>query len=232
MKGRAIMIIRDLMSLLSGQLDQMAQAGVFARLVALLFVITFCLAVHEFAHALAAKKLGDHTAFNHGRLTLNPIKHFDPIGTTMILLVGFGYAKPVPVNPRNLEYRRFKHRGQQKCMAIVAAAGPLSNFILAAVFWGLSHVTLRLMLNSMFAGGEITEPNLYFWMLDVFCRTVMSFNIGLGIFNLLPIPPLDGSRILDLFLPIRASLWMSRNERYFRYALMGLLFLLFLFTRF
>jgi len=220
------MFIRDVIALLQGGLEPIIQAQLFARVVGLLFVISFCLAVHEFAHAFAAKKLGDNTAYNHGRLTLNPIKHFDPIGTTMILLAGFGYAKPVPVNPRNLEYRRFKHRGQQKCMAIIAAAGPVSNFVVAAMFWGLTQLARQLWIGSLFAGGEIVDPNLWFVMFYVFSQTVMSLNIGLGIFNLLPIPPLDGSRILDLFLPLRASLWMSRNEQIFRWGLMGLLALL------
>jgi len=183
-------------------------------LAARVFVIIFCLSVHEYAHAWAAKKLGDNTAWMHGRLTLNPAKHLDLIGTLMIFVVGFGYAKPVPVNPRN-----FKNRNYKKGMALVAAAGPLSNLIMALLFYGLSYLTLL-----------IQSPDVYF-IVATFAHSIVSLNITLALFNLLPIPPLDGSRILDLFLPPKASMFIARNERYFLYGLYAVLFVLFIVSR-
>ncbi|MCL1952905.1 MAG: site-2 protease family protein, partial [Oscillospiraceae bacterium] len=118
-----------LIGMLKGDMSAMDMSGLMVEFAATAAVVLLCLPVHECAHAWTAKKLGDDTAWMHGRLTLNPSKHLDLFGTLMILVVGFGYAKPVPVNPRNFKNGKYK-RG----MALTAAAGPLSNLILAVIF--------------------------------------------------------------------------------------------------
>jgi len=142
--------------------------------------LIFALCFHEFSHGYIAYICGDDTAFQMGRLTLNPLKHLDPIGTLMILFIGFGYAKPVPVNPYNLNNPR-------KDMIKVAAAGPISNFLLA--FIGvLVSIILKLYT-------EIDNENLSLFF-NYFCM----INIYLGLFNLLPIYPLDGGQIFGNFI--------------------------------
>ena len=144
-------------------------------------------AIHEFAHAFMAYRLGDSTAKDLGRLTLNPIKHLDVLGTLMVFLVGFGWAKPVPVNPNNL-------RGGRKGMALVAVVGPLSNLALAGVVAFIWRV-------SGFAGGEIVANILLVFIF---------LNIALLFFNLIPIPPLDGYRVLLGILPEGLALQWAR----------------------
>jgi len=134
------------------------------------------LTVHEFCHAMAAYKLGDSTAKDQGRITFNPIKHIDPIGFLFIIFAGFGWAKPVQFNPENL-------RNLRRDKAIIAVAGPLSNLVLALVFIGI----LRLWREN-----SIPLPSEALFMV-VFRAAII--NIGLFVFNLLPIPPLDGSHI-------------------------------------
>ena len=141
--------------------------------------LIFALCFHEFAHGYIAFLNGDDTAYQMGRLTLNPLKHLDPIGTLMILFIGFGYAKPVPVNPYNLNNPR-------KDMIKVAAAGPISNFLLAFIgVFGLIFLSYVNLLNENTA--------LFF---NYFCF----INIYLGLFNLLPIYPLDGGQIFGNFI--------------------------------
>ncbi len=141
--------------------------------------LTFALCIHEFAHGYVAYINGDDTAYRMGRLTLNPLKHLDPFGTAMILFIGFGYAKPVPVNPSNLNNPRMD-------IIKVAAAGPISNFLLA--FIAVLIYTLLLKLG-------ILQQN-YETFLGYFIR----INIILGLFNLLPIYPLDGGQIFGNFI--------------------------------
>jgi len=155
--------------------------------------------VHEFAHALAAYRLGDGTAKLFGRLTLNPIVHFDPLGGILLAVTfigsggsfGFGWAKPTPVNPQNLEGG---HRGE----AIVAAAGPMSNLVLAAA----AALPLRYLLANPALASDIPM------VLEVLYLFVV-INLVLMVFNLIPIPPLDGSKVLFALLPPRLA-WQYR----------------------
>ena len=160
--------------------------------------------VHEFSHALAAYRLGDGTAKLFGRLTLNPVAHFDPLGGILLAVsfigagFGFGWAKPTPVNPNNLAGGRFGE-------AMVAAAGPISNLILAIIV----ALPLRYIL---------ADPNLFAAVPDL-VLTIMSLfvfiNLVLMIFNLLPIPPLDGSKVLFAFLsPQQSYRWRPLLEQY------------------
>ena len=165
-----------------------------------LIAITF----HEFAHGYAAYKLGDDTAKRQGRLSLNPFAHLDPIGTLMLLVAGFGWGKPVEVDPRNYTRKISMEKGE----AIVSAAGPLMNFLLALVF------TLIYCAIYKFAGISFissTVGNVIMLLIS----TTISINIGLGVFNLIPLPPLDGSKIIMPFLPYKAKQFFMNNEQYF-----------------
>ena len=158
---------------------------------AVLFLI--CMPSHEFAHAYAAYKLGDPTAKYQGRLTLNPLKHLDIWGMLMILVIGVGYAKPVPVNMLNFKDRK-------KDMALVAFAGPLMNLLCGIVF-----VFLNVLTVVIFAKVNIFTELAFniFNILTYVFSTIANISISLAIFNLIPIPPFDGSRILGYFLPDR-----------------------------
>ena len=165
-----------------------------------LIAITF----HEFAHGYAAYKLGDNTAKNQGRLSLNPLDHLDPVGTLMLLVAGFGWGKPVEVNPRNYTRKMSMEKGQ----AIVSFAGPLMNFILAIVF------TLIYCAIYKFAGISFMTSTVGGIIMLLISSTI-SINIGLGVFNLIPLPPLDGSKIIMPFLPYKAKQFFINNEQIF-----------------
>ena len=167
-------------------------AGVFASL----FVVFCTLPFHEYAHALVATKLGDQTARLSGRLSLKPMRHIDPLGALMIVLVGFGYAKPVPVNPRNF-------KNPKVGMALTALAGPGANLVMAIVFLLLKNIILLFPTSN-----PIVLALAYFFIFAA------SINIGLAVFNLLPIPPLDGSRILQLIIPSKYYFKFLQYERY------------------
>jgi len=162
-------------------------------------VLLIAFPVHELSHALVAQKLGDPTAKNMGRLTLNPIKHLDPIGTVCLILTGFGWAKPVPINPFN-----FKNR--KGGMALTALAGPLSNLV-------LGFISLFLLLKLPL---PVIAANLLYFSAVI--------NISLCIFNIIPVNPLDGSRILAFFLPDRIEAFLYRYERFIMIGLFLLLF--------
>ena len=174
------------------------------------FVVFCTLPIHEYAHALVATKLGDDTPRLSGRLTLNPMAHIDILGAAMILLVGFGYAKPVPINPR-----RFKHYKRDLC--IVSLAGPFSNLLLA--FFGTLVYYLFLIFLPISA--KVSIPGKV-WL--SFCFSFIMANTSLCVFNLLPIPPLDGSRILSAALPGKIAYYYLKYERYIMLAMFVLLY--------
>ena len=173
-----------------------------------LAVVFLTLPIHEFAHGFVASRLGDPTPRYQGRLTLNPFAHIDYIGALCILLFGFGWAKPVGVNPR---YFKNEKRG----MALVALAGPLSNILMATVF-----LFLRNLLGAAFVAGFSFEAVVFIYM---FLGFLAQINVYLAVFNLIPIPPLDGSKILFAFLPSKYYFKMMQYERYVFIVLMVLL---------
>ena len=175
--------------------------------------ILIALSGHELAHGWMAYRLGDPTARNLGRLTLNPLKHLDPMGTLSMVLFGFGWARPVPVNPRYFKNNR-------RDFALTALAGPMANFIMGFIGLLLAHIVALLF--------ETMTPKTNFgygvWqavfsMAHAFCI----INLSLGVFNLIPVPPLDGSRIFLVWLPPKYYFGVMKYERYIQLGLMILL---------
>lgn len=169
-------------------------------------VVLIAIPFHEAAHALVSHWLGDDTALRAGRLSLNPMRHFDPLGALCMLIGGVGWARPVGINPRN-------YRNPKVGMAFSAAAGPVSNFLLA---W-LSMILYKVVLYSGLAGR--VSP------LAMFLYDMVVMNLSLAVFNLIPVPPFDGSRIVLLFLPERLYFKAMRYERYIMLAVLVLVFL-------
>ena len=176
-------------------------ATLFA-LPAVLVAITF----HEYAHAWVADRLGDETPRMQGRLTLNPLAHLDPVGSILLVFAGFGWGKPVEIEPRNFN----RDVSVQKGEALVSVAGPVMNFILAIVF------ALVLGAVYLFAPATFLETTVGYaiWLLLQECVLI---NIGLGVFNLLPLPPLDGSKIFINLFPYSARRWLIEHEMWFYY---------------
>ena len=188
-------------------LDSMSIEGILYMMFAYGVILLLVMPVHEFAHGYVAHLCGDDTAKWHGRLTLNPLKHLDLWGSLMMVAVGIGYAKPVPVVTRNL--RNFK-----RDMVLVALAGPLSNLLMALLSAGIFRVCWLF----------VEDANVLYWLWMVLINIIASVNISLMVFNLLPIPPLDGSRLWSSLLPGR---WFYTLERYSGYITAGLFVLLF-----
>lgn len=169
------------------------------------FVVFCCMPIHEFSHVFVANKLGDPTGKNAGRMTLNPLKHLSPIGTLMIFLFGIGYANPAPVNPN-------KFKNAKGGMALTALAGPVSNLLLAFV-----SMFMFVLLGTKSLNPALNAVSLFFYYSAY-------INVTLAVFNLLPIPPLDGSKILAAVLPDKAYYKYMMYERYVMIALMVMLF--------
>ena len=169
-------------------------------------IIAIC--VHESSHALSALWLGDDTAKRAGRISLNPLHHLDVVGFILMVFVHFGWAKPVPINP----YRMTKVKNPKVGMALTAAAGPLSNVILAFLFGFVYAIGVYLFRQGVYAGRMGNKSPLYF--LCLLLRCCFELNACLAVFNLIPISPLDGSKILAIFLPDKAHSWLMRWERY------------------
>ncbi|MBQ8321639.1 MAG: site-2 protease family protein [Clostridia bacterium] len=188
----------------------------FRTLILTAMAVLITLSIHEYSHAYAAYKLGDDTAKNLGRLSLNPIKHLDPIGALCMLFFHVGWAKPVPINSRNF-------KNPKRDFALSALAGPLSNLILAFFSMGLYLFSLVALTKA-----NIDAESLGFSVaqnLLIFLYIFQSVNVGLGVFNLLPIPPFDGSRLLNVIFPPKIYFGIMKYERYIYYGVLGWLLL-------
>ncbi len=184
-------------------------------------VILISLSTHEAAHGYIAYKMGDPTAYNFGRVTLNPLRHIDPMGSLCMLIFGYGWAKPVPINARNF-------KNPKRGMAFSAIAGPISNILLGIIGTVLYSVTTFFTVYFFF---NIMEKELLLNVLQVLATFFLYFgymNFVLAIFNLIPIPPFDGSRFFSLFLPDKTYFAMMKYERFI---MIGLLVALFVFSR-
>lgn len=189
-----VLILLVLYSLFS--MSSAEWTGILLTLPAVIIAITF----HEFAHAFAAVKLGDNTPRNQGRLTLNPISHLDPFGFILLMFAHIGWGKPVQINPNNFN----SNKSLSFCESMVALAGPLMNFIIAII---ASFIYALIM---------VLKPNIFFGsqmgnILYLFVRMLITINIGLGVFNLVPLPPLDGEKIFKNLLPYNARVWLENN---------------------
>ena len=184
---------------------------VILELCVIAFVWACCLPVHESAHAWMADRLGDPTGRLSGRISLNPMAHLSLPGTLMMLVFGFGYARPVPVNIRN-----FKNR--KRDFAVTSLAGPVSNLLLAVVFCLLANIAYFILVKSNAESVALIAAYQFF-------GGVAYVNVALAVFNMIPFPPLDGSRLVSAVLPDELYYKLLSYERYTMYILFGLIFL-------
>ena len=174
------------------------------QIITKILIIFLVVPIHECAHAWAAHKMGDETAAYSGRLTLNPLAHIDILGALCLLITGFGWAKPVPINPLKFKKQRFG-------IAITAAAGPLSNLAVSFIAMIIYRIVLSLPGGSGYflsSAGDITGGFVILYILQFFILV----NIGLAIFNLIPIPPLDGSKIISYFTSAKLDRWIYEHQ--------------------
>jgi len=179
--------------------------NIILELILIIPILLLSLSIHEFSHGFASYKKGDPTPKMQGRLTLNPLSHLDPMGALVLLMTRrFGWAKPVPINPHY-------YSNPRKDLMLVSVAGPASNFALAVIF------ALVLNLVGVFLSGPLamqmyTQPNTLLMVVIQFLNLAIIINISLGVFNLLPVPPLDGSKILRGFLPPEYDRYLNQLE--------------------
>lgn len=202
------MLLSLLMLVLSGDASRSDIASMLILFAALLFVMFVCLPVHESAHALAAYWLGDDTGRLKGRITLNPFAHLTKWGTLMMLFLGFGYARPVPVN-----IMKFKNR--KLGFALTSLAGPVSNLLMSLI--------AAVIATLIYAFSDKTMVMNVFY---IFFFYVAVYNLSLAMFNLIPVPPLDGSRLITLVLPDKYYYKLLRYEKYFILGILAASFVL------
>lgn len=198
-------MLRFFIEFFSGELEAI---DLIIYILSITYVCLCATPLHEFAHAFVAVKLGDDTPRLRGRLTINPVAHIHPIGILMIFLFGFGYAKPVEVRMRHF-------KKPKRDMALVALAGPASNFIQAFVYIFISVIFDVLVLKLGFSA---------LGYISLFFSFAALINIRLGVFNMIPVPPLDGSRLLTALLPTKIYFKVMQYERYISIGLMVLVF--------
>ena len=189
--------------LLIGGIISLSQARILSLILTLpglLIAITF----HEYAHAYAAVKLGDDTPRIQGRLSLNPLTHLDTVGSVLLLFTGIGWGKPVQINPRNFDRKVTMEQGE----AIVSVAGPLTNIVLAFILTVIYFFLGKYMAAWLFT----TQIGI---LVNTLIQAAIFTNIGLGVFNLIPLPPLDGSKIFINFMPYNARRWIQEHEQIF-----------------
>lgn len=191
---RTLFVILGVMLLMNVLSGGRSIEGIIYALPGVIVAMTF----HEFAHAWVATKLGDDTPRLQGRLNLNPMSHIDPVGIVCLAFLGFGWGKPVQINPRNFDGKY----SLSKAEAMVSVAGPAMNFIIAFIF---------LIIYGVF-GLTVTTVTATTKIILSVIVSIISVNIGLGVFNLIPVYPLDGSKVLSHFLPYKARTWMMDNQ--------------------
>lgn len=195
----AIIAVLVISSIIQYAQNPMELLALLLTLPGVIIAITF----HEFAHAYVADKLGDDTPRRQGRITLNPLAHIDPVGFFMLIFVHFGWGKPVEINPTNFN----RKRSMAKQEMLVALAGPLMNIIIALIL-----TIILFAINTFALSFTITMTGL---IISLVLQMAISVNIGLGIFNLIPLPPLDGSKIFINILPYKAKTWFQDNIQIF-----------------